>query len=478
MGNDIEMYSNGKANSTVIEEPADSTFDESRREDGFADPEHDAVFGERREGAIDYRTVGRMKSVVVLMKMTIALGVLAMPNQMLQVGGVPGVIIIIVIALMTTWSGHVVGTFKKNHPEVYSLDGVGFVLAGKWGREIFSAIYALFFCCLAGSGFITLSIAFNSITEHAACTVVWTVIAAVVTCIFASVQTLNKISILGWVGFISIMCAIMTITIAVGVQDRPSTAPPTGPWDKNIHAFNSEASFLNGMSAVSTVVFAYCGVPAFFNVIGEMRQPKYYNQSLYYSQGICSAVYLTIGIVVYYYCGQYLANPALGSAGLLIKKIAYGLALPGLFVGCILYTHVAAKMVFVRALRGSTHLTGHSFIHWAVWLGSIVGCVAVGFILAESIPFFGNFVDLIGATLGTFLAIFIQGWMWLHDNGWGRRSERRTGRYYLSTAMAYWMLASGLFIIIAGTWSAVLSIRDSYADGTVGSAFSCADNSG
>lgn len=48
-----------------------------------------------------------------------------------------------------------------------------------------------------------------------------------------------------------------------------------------------------------------------------MREPKFYNRSLYICQTIVTATYLTIGIVVYYYCGQYLANPALGSAGTL-----------------------------------------------------------------------------------------------------------------------------------------------------------------
>jgi hypothetical protein len=32
-----------------------------------------------------------------------------------------------------------------------------------------------------------------------------------------------------------------------------------------------------------------------------------------------------VAIVVYYYCGQYVASPALGSAGPMIKKIAYGM---------------------------------------------------------------------------------------------------------------------------------------------------------
>jgi amino acid permease len=69
---------------------------------------------------------------------------------------------------------------------------------------------------------------------------------------------------------------------------------------------------------VFTTIFppvSYSGTPAFFNVIGEMRQPKNYDKALYACQAIVTATYLTIGIVVYYFCGQYLANPALGSAG-------------------------------------------------------------------------------------------------------------------------------------------------------------------
>jgi len=46
---------------------------------------------------------------------------------------------------------------------------------------------------------------------------------------------------------------------------------------------------------------------------------------------------------VYHYVGQYIASPALGSAGILIKKICYGLALPGLAIGAVLFAHVAAK---------------------------------------------------------------------------------------------------------------------------------------
>ncbi|GHJ84929.1 hypothetical protein NliqN6_1331 [Naganishia liquefaciens] len=451
--------------------------DASLRSNPDQDPEYDAVFGKYEEGQVNYKSVGWIKATVIMLKTIIALGVLAMPTVLSATGGVPGSLIILVVGLLTTYSGHVVGQFKRNHPEVYSMDTVGYILAGRWGQEAFSIAYPLFMIFLSGSGFVAISIAFNAITTHATCTVVWVVIAAVGTFALASIQTLNKVGIVSWIGFISVMAAIMIITVAVGIQDRPVTAPQVGPWDKNISAFNSEGTLLGAMAAVSTVVFSYSGTPAFFNVIGEMRQPKFYNRALYICQTIVTATYLTIGIVVYYYCGQYLANPALGSAGVMVKKVAYGIALPGLFVSVTIYTHVGAKMIFVRLLRNSEHLTAHSFTHWAVWLGVVASCVTISFILAEAIPFFGALTSLIGATLGTFMCMIACGWMHFFDN-WHRRHTDKSLHYRATIAPDIFLIVSGCFIVVTGTWAAALSIRDSYATGSINSPFSCADNSG
>lgn len=56
-----------------------------------------------------------------------------------------------------------------------------------------------------------------------------------------------------------------------------------------------------------------------------------------------TALYIAIGVVVYYYCGSYVASPALGSAGALMKKVCYGLALPGLLASVVLVTHVSLR---------------------------------------------------------------------------------------------------------------------------------------
>jgi hypothetical protein len=67
-----------------------------------------------------------------------------------------------------------------------------------------------------------------------------------------------------------------------------------------------------------------------------------------------------------------------------MKKVCYGLAIPGLLVGCILNSHLPAKYgklilaiqeffladtpVFVRILGGTRHLSKNTPTHYIVWL--------------------------------------------------------------------------------------------------------------
>lgn len=133
---------------------------------------------------------------------------------------------------------------------------------------------------------------------------------------------------------------VLILAIAVGVQERPAAAPQEGVWVSDFKLTNTP-DFASAVSAVSSLIFAFGGIPAYFNIQSEMKDPRLYTRSLIVCQSTVCAVYITIGIVVYYYCGSYVASPALGSAGHTMKKVCYGVALPGLFVSTILTTHVS-----------------------------------------------------------------------------------------------------------------------------------------
>ncbi|KAF2716484.1 amino acid transporter [Polychaeton citri CBS 116435] len=443
----------------------------------YDDPEfaHDAVFGEMSEDGPNYRNVGWIGTVALMMKTQIGLGVLSIPKVFDTLGLVPGVICLCAIAAITTWSDYIVGIFKLRHRQVYGIDDVGGLLFGRVGREILGTAFCLYWIFVAGSGMLGISIGLNSVSAHGTCTAVFVAIAAIVGFCLGSIQTLGRISWLAWIGLTCIIASIFTVTIAVGIEDRPSAAPKGGVWVSD-YKIVGDPSFTEAISAVSALVFAYAGTPAFFSIVSEMRDPRHYTRSLLICQGGVTIVYVVIGIVVYYYCGSYVASPALGSAGTTVKKVAYGLALPGLIVTTTLTIHLPAKYIFIRSLRGTKHLASNSKIHWAVWIGCTFGVAMVAYIIASAIPVFGGLVSLIGALLGTLMSFQPMGCMWLYDN-WSEGRSKPTVRWMLMVCFSVFVVVSGMFLMIGGTYGSVVGIIDSYkADGGSG-AWSCPDNS-
>ncbi|PYI29252.1 hypothetical protein BP00DRAFT_375820 [Aspergillus indologenus CBS 114.80] len=429
---------------------------------------HDAVFGVISEDGPNYRNVEWLGTSILMMKTQMGLGVLSIPSVFDTVGIVPGVILLCTIAGITTWSDYIVGVFKLRHRHVYGIDDVGQLLFGRWGRELFGWAFCLLYVFTSGSAMLSTSIALNALSTHGACTAVFVAVAAIILFLLSSIRTLGRITGLAWAGVACILTAVLIVTIAVGVQDRPAAAPQEGVWRSDYKIVGSP-SFTDAISAINTLVFAYAGTPAFFSIVAEMSQPRHYPKSLLLCQSVVTITYITIGIVVYYYCGSYVASPALGSAGVLIKKISYGIALPGLLVSGTLCAHLSSKHIFVRCLRGTRHLTANTARHWITWLGSTFTVSMVAYVIASGIPIFNTLISLVGALLGTVTCFQPMGCMWLYDN-W---RKDRTPRWYLMVAWSGFVIACGTFLMVAGTYSSIVGIIDSSESG----AWSCADNS-
>ncbi|KAE8370451.1 transmembrane amino acid transporter protein-domain-containing protein [Aspergillus caelatus] len=439
---------------------------------------HDDVFGEITENGPNYRDVGWMGTTALMMKTQIGLGVLSMPQIFDSLGIMPGIILLLAIAVITTWADWMVGVFKLRHPHVYGVDDVGRLLFGRVGYEVFGASFCLLYTFVSGSAILSISIALNALSTHAVCTAVFVAIAAVVGFMFSSIQTLGRISWLAWVGALCIIISVFVVTIAVGIQGHPPvTSETAGMIVKSDYKIIANPTFTKAISAVSTLVFTYSGTPAFFSIVAEMREPRLYTRSLLVCQFTVTTVYIVIGVVVYYYCGSYVASPALGSAGATVKKVSYGIALPGLIVSAVLFLHLSAKHIFVRILRGSRHLSSHTPIHWVTWLGSTFTVTLCAYLIASGVPVFSSLVSLIGALLGTLLTFQSTGCMWLYDN-WKRSVEERSFTWKVGVAWSIFIVLAGTFLLIAGTYGSIVDIMDSYKESGGSAAWSCADNSG
>ncbi|KAH7130953.1 transmembrane amino acid transporter protein-domain-containing protein [Dactylonectria macrodidyma] len=437
---------------------------------------HDAVFRRLTEEGPNYRNVGWLGTAGLMMKTQLGLGILSIPSVFDTLGMIPGLICLCVVAAITTWSDYIVGVFKLRHREIYGIDDACGLMFGRVGQEIFGFAFGLYWTFVCGSAMLSVSIGLNAVSSHGTCTATFMAIAAITGFIFASIRTLGRISWLAWLGLVCIISSVIIVTIAVGVQDRPVAVPEDVVWVSDYKLFNTP-SFTEAMSAISALIFAYAGTPAFFSLAAEMRDPNYYTRSLILCQTVITACYIAIGCVVYYFCGSYVTSPALGSAGVLIKKISYGIALPGLIVTTMLTCHLASKHVFVRILRGSKHLAANTLIHWSSWLGCTLGITIIAYLIASGIPIFGGLVSLIGALLATSLSFQPMGCMWLYDNWTSGKADRSFG-WLFGVSWSIFIIVLGTFLTIAGTYASVVSIIDSYRISGGSAAWSCADNSG
>lgn len=460
------------------------------------------LFNQER-GDVDFCGVSWQGAAVLITKLQIGLGALSLPSTFHVLGFFPGILCFIVLALITTVAGYMCGNARQYYPHMHSIGDAAELLFGKGARELIGTIYYLYLALVAGAGMLTTSVALNTLSDHGACSMIF----VAVTCASALVlgtgfRSLEKVSWLSWIGVAGIVVAIWITAIACLTQSRPAAAPSTGPINLDIRVFPN-ARFSEAMAAVSSQLFTLGASGTFFSVSAEMKRPELFTRSLICGQSFIVITNIAISSIMYGKIGQYLASPALGSAGSLIKKISYGIALPGLVVTAVLWSHVAAKYWFVRILRGTPHLQSNTVVHWSVWTGSMFVTVIFAFVIVGVVPFFDNFLSLVGALVNPFFTNILPGFMLLYFLA-KRPTRAVEGVQHLDTEcsisvktwlleafkayrngwkevmvliLACFMILTGALIIVGGTYATVLVIQASYDEGRVSGVFSCADSS-
>lgn len=454
--------------------------------------EEDNVFALTGEGP-DFRGVSCFGAAVLIAKSQIGLGLLGLPLTLHSLGLIPGLICLCGLCLLTTWTGLVVGNFRLAHPQIHSIGDATYLMFGRGCAEVVGIGFWLLSTLCYAAGVLSVSIGFNAITGHPTCTIVWMVVAAVVSLILGT--TTRTMKVLSWGGYFalfSLVSSVWVVTIACLTQSTPAAAPKDEPVDKMIRLVSTGVPFRVIASAIGTQVLCLAGAGSFFTIHSEMKDQKSYKKSLLLGQGFVIFNYIVIGCIVYGKVGRYVTSPALGSAGILMKKISYGIALPGLFYSCFFQTHLAAKYAFVRILKGSPHLQSNTKTHWTTWISMVLIVTIVGFLIAGSIPFFEDLLSLIGSLLGTSFCLILPAFMALYEIGdktvtkkfrglkWiikAFKNSTNTWLSFLITVLATLSIVGGIFISGGGVYGSVASIIEGYSTGSIDRAFSCTDNS-
>lgn len=339
----------------------------------------------------------------------------------------------------------------------------GMIIFGPLGRELLAGGTIIFAVFGTGSQLIAGQTALAALSNNKLCAMLYTGLFTIPVFLFSVPRTLDRLSWLSVLAVLSILVAGVVGMIGAGLH------PIAG---RTVHVAKS-SDFVTAFMSITNPVFAYAGHFMFFILISEMKEPRSAMKAAYTLQGFATAFYITFAVVTYYYLGDDVASPSFSSLPSVWAKAAYGIALPNFWIAGSLYSHTAAKLVFVRLFRRSRHLHEHTVLGWSVWLFLVLLASGAAFVLAIGVPIFNYLIGIAASLFASWYTYGIAGFFWLYDAyhyGLGKREwSRRCGM----TIICVLTILAGAFICVAGMYVTVEGIKVAYRDGTVPVPFSC-----
>ena len=423
-----------------------------------------------QEGSERFNRLGWKRLTICLIVEAIALGSLSIPSAFATLGMVAGVIMCVGIGFLAIYTSYVVGQVKMRYPHVNHYSDAVQLIWGRFGYELVGVMFALFLILLVGSHALTGTIAFiNIIGNYDICALVWSVVSLVILLVLALPPSFAEFAILGYIDFVSIIAAIGVTIIATGIQahDAPGglSAVPWSAWPPE------GTTFYEAFLATTNIVFAYSFAVCQFSFMSEMHTPSDYVKSIWTLGLIEIFIYTVTGALIYAFIGVDVKSPALLSAGNTVSRIAFGIALPVIFISGSINGTVVGRYIMDRAFPNSPIRYVKGVHGWAVWFCLITIITIIAWIIAEAIPFFN-------ALLGLISSLFISGFTFYFPALFWFQLVREGGCFSSPKNIALTLLNAvvfviGIVILGAGTYASVEDIIHQYSGGSVRSPFTC-----
>lgn len=427
-----------------------------------------------QEGSERFNQLGWKRLTVCLIVEAIALGSLSIPSAFAKLGMVAGVIMCVGLGLVAIYTSHVVGQVKIRYPHVNHYSDAVQLIWGRFGYELVGVMFALFLILLVGSHALTGTIAFiNIIDNYQVCALAWSVVSLIILLVLALPPSFAEFAILGYIDFVSIIVAIFVTIIATGVQAHNApgglSAVPWSAWPPE------GTTFYEAFLATTNIVFAYSFAVCQFSFMSEMHTPKDYIKSIWALGLIEIFIYTLTGALIYAFVGVDVKSPALLSAGDTVSRIAFGIALPVIFISGSINGTVVGRYIMDRAFPNSPIRYVKGVRGWSVWICLITIITIIGWVIAEAIPFFN-------ALLGLISSLFISGFTFYFPALFWFQLVREGGCFSTTKNIMLSLLNGAVFImgiviLGAGTYASVEDIIHQYTGGDVRGAFTCSARS-
>lgn len=421
------------------------------KDQDFRDPERQRIL----EGDPRFNRLGWKRLTVLSIVEAIALGSLGLPSAFASLGMVAGLILTVGIGFVAIYAGYNIGQVKLKYPQVAHYADVGQLLFGRWGSKIFIGSFVTLLVFVIGSHCLTGAIAFQNITQSEVCALVFSISSAAILLILAIPPFFAEIAILGYIDFASIIIAIGVTMIATGVRYSDSSAIP----DPNIIPWSAwpkaGITFSGAIVATNNIVFAYSFAGCLPSFMEDMHTPADYIKTLWWMGGIQIVVYSLTGAIIYAFVGQGVQSPALLSAGPVISRVVFGIALPVIFISGSINTTVVCRYIHGKVYRDSMLRYINTKKGWATWLGLVLIITILAWVIAEAIPIFSELLSIISALFVSGLSFYLPPVMWyllLKEGSWYEKGNLRAAMCNIVVFLV------GIIIFGCGTYASIAEL--------------------
>ncbi|KAM0549936.1 hypothetical protein ACHAPJ_009183 [Fusarium lateritium] len=428
------------------------------------------------EDGKSYRTLGRWDTILILFTNQLGLGILSLPSTVKTLGVIPGIIAIFGIGALSWYAAYELLQFYRKYPNVVSIVEMTRHVGGPWLESFAGFVMMIQVVFIVASAVVTLSVALNTLSSHATCTVIWILVACLACYLLSLPRTMKFVSNFGIPNAVSVVSACLIVLVSLAVSG-PANAPKD--WHRDI-AVVGNPSFRDGLNACLRVVFSYAGTFTFPSYMAEMKDVKRdFRFALAVLEIGSTVFYVAMAVTLYCLSAQYTTSPVLSAASSIPAKVAYGIVLPAVVATALSIGHTGCKYLYVTAMRQmrATHqVTDNSIKSWVTWILSVTFFWALIFIIANVIPIFDSILSITSATTIPWFTYGFAAIFWLHLN---KGLYFSTWQKSVLTIGNVTMIGVTLFLNAGGLWAAItelLDLFDNNKDG-IGGVLSCGDNS-
>jgi len=475
-------------------------FDSSSESDTHLGDVSDIQNASQRPKPSESKKLNTTQTVIIFLTNEIGIGILSLPAALNTLGFFPGIVCIIGMGMLSLYTAYNLIQYWRKYPYMLNIVDYGRVLGGPWLECVFAVGFLINMALISASAVVTISIGLNTVSDHATCTVAFTVVAAVAMWAMCVPHSMRFVSWASWPCTISIFATVMIVMITLGVQ-----GPRNPEAALNLKAIGNP-TFTQAVSAFLNIAFAFSGNQAFPTVLAEMENPsRDYPRAITIEKCTSTTIYVIVAAVVYALSGEQVASPALGSLRTTMAKVSYGVIFVGLLGTGLVFGMTAGRYLHIFFLRviserkakknniGTADVSASTLkssrgrrasvtisdigkkTEWAVWLFSVSLFWFVVWILANAIPVFNSLLNISAALLLSWFTWGVTVLFWFHLNWHGK--WRSSWKKLAIAGFNVFIMAVTLFMVVPGMYASIDALMNTFATTKVNGVFTCADNS-